>query len=38
MSKMDSVDDFSLDQILEIDQQAREVAREFIRNKAVSEA
>lgn len=38
MDKMEKSDSFSLEQVLEIDQQARSMARELIHNIAVSEA
>lgn len=38
MDKMEKTDSFSLKQVLEIDQQARYIARELIQNIAVSEA
>ncbi len=38
MDNMEKIDNFSLKQVLEIDQQARSIARELIQNIAVSEA
>ncbi len=38
MDNMEKIDNFSLEQVLAIDQQARSIARELIQNIAVSEA